>query len=250
MAKNYTEVLELRSCHCDMGGTWRPSAILEAMQETAAAHSAQCGLDRGTMLKMGVVWILSRTKVEMKRMPSIGEKLHIETYPTTARHLFFPRSHVFRNERGDEIGCANSLWVLLDTQTRRITMDARVLERIPDNRDLTSAAGLPATIRPLGGPVQAGTITPLYTDLDVNGHVNNTKYLDWCCNALGIKAMEQSCLSRFEVNYDVEIRPDCEVQTELTREADHLAFCGFEGGKRHFAIGGTLSPRSKSELSL
>ena len=250
MEKIYGETLELRSCHCDAGGLWRPSAILEAMQETAAAHSARLGLDRSTLVQMGIVWILSRTKVEMERVPQFGERLIIETYPTQNRHLFFPRSHVFKDMQGGLVGRANSLWVLVDTQTRRITSDPRVLERLPDNRDLAPAVGMPATVHPLEGPSVPGAIEPLYTDLDINGHVNNTKYLDWCCNALGPEAMQNACLSVFEVNYDSEILPGSRIRTELTRKDDCIAFCGFDGSKRHFAIRGTLAARKPSEISL
>ena len=32
---------------------------------------------------------------------------------------------------------------------------------------------------------------PVYTDLDVNGHMNNTRYADLLCNALGIDLMKE-----------------------------------------------------------
>ena len=39
MLKTYREDLLLRTCTCDMQGRWRPSAILESMQETAGTHA-------------------------------------------------------------------------------------------------------------------------------------------------------------------------------------------------------------------
>ena len=49
MQKTYRDELLLRTCHCDMQGRWRPSAILEAMQEAAGTHAellAEDGLYR------------------------------------------------------------------------------------------------------------------------------------------------------------------------------------------------------------
>ena len=178
------ETMELRACNCDMFGAWRPDAILEAMQETAGTHSALLGLDRSTMNSMGLAWVLSRVKVEFERVPKMGETVLIETYPTQNRHMFFPRSHIFKDAQGNTIGCANSLWVLLDIESRRITNSAEVQGKMPDNRDLTMAAGMPATVRTVEGEAQKAHMLPRFTDLDVNGHVNNTKYLEWCCNAL------------------------------------------------------------------
>ena len=243
MDQKLTTTMALRSCHCDMFGHWKPSSILETMQETAGEHSASFGLDRRTMDGMGVAWVLSRTKVEMKRLPRTGETIRIETYPTAARHLFFPRSHVFLDENGEEIGAANSLWVLMDLTTRRIVKNERVSSLVPDNPQLKPAAGMPATVRPLTGEVQEGALAAQFTDLDLNRHVNNTKYLDWCMNALGLKVLEENCLTAFDVNYEAEILPGSEIRTELTVQENAFAFFGFQGEQKHFSVGGKLSPR-------
>ena len=104
MEKVLHDTLTLRSCHCDMFETWRPGSILETMQETAGTHSARLGLPWDTMTGMGLAWILSRVQVQMTRLPMVTETVQIETYPTLTRHLFFPRSHIFRDAQGEEIG--------------------------------------------------------------------------------------------------------------------------------------------------
>lgn len=245
MGKIYTETFMLRPAQCDMKNMWRPSAILEMMQDTAGMHSILLGVDRDTMLENGegIVWVVTRLKVEMSRMPKAGEKITIETFPTAPRHMFCPRSHIFRDENGAQIGAANSLWVTMDVETRRITKSVFVAERMPDNSDLSPAAGMPATLRALPGDVQTGSIAAQYTDLDVNEHVNNTKYIDWCCNALGVETMQDKCVLSFDVNYDLEIRPGAQIRTELTREGDRFVFSGFSGDKKHFSVGGMLSAR-------
>ena len=244
MGKVYTETFQLRPAQCDMGQLWRPGAILETMQDTAGAHSILLGVDRDSLIgKGGLVWVVTRLHVEMTRMPKAGENISIETYPTAPRHMFFPRSHIFRDENGTQIGSANSLWVTMDMETRRITKSDHVLEKMPDNSDLSPAAGMPATVRALPGDVTAGAIEPCYTDLDVNEHVNNTKYLDWCCNAIGIDIMQKKRMLSFDVNYDMEIRPGAQIRTELTMDGDRFAFSGYSADKKHFSVGGTLTPR-------
>lgn len=84
---------------------------------------------------------------------------------------------------------------------------------------------------------------PVYTDLDVNHHVNNTKYMDWCCNALGIDCMKEHALRRFCLNYDVEVLPGQEIRTELRTLGDHFSYCGFHESQRSFDIGGELMAR-------
>lgn len=244
MQNIYAETFTLRPAQCDMGDKWKPSAILETMQDTAGEHSKILGLDRNTLLQNGgLIWVVTRLKVEFSRVPSSGEEITVETFPTAPRHMFCPRSHVFRDADGQVMGSANSLWVTMNFETRRIEKSDFVLSRMPDNSGLQPAAGMPATVRALPGSAVSGGIVPQYTDLDVNAHVNNTKYLDWCCNALGVDLMSQMYISSFDINYDHEIRPGCTVETELTREGDRFAFAGSVAGTKHFSIGGTLSAR-------
>ena len=243
MSSVYTETLELRACSCDMSGFWKPSAILETMQETAGVHSRIFGLGRDVMDAMNIAWVLSRLTVSFDRIPTVGETLTIETYPTPNRHMFFPRTHIFRDSTGAQVGCANSLWVLMDLTERKLTRSDEVLAHMPDNTGMAMLPGMPATVRPLPGEPVTVEVIPRYSELDMNRHVNNTKYLDWCVNALGVDVMAENCITAFDVNYDAEILPGSVIRTELTRDGNKFAFCGFDGAKRHFSVGGALAPR-------
>ena len=243
MSSTYTTTFRLGTRDCDMYGSWKPSAILECMQETAGVHGTQFGCGRNLLSEFGLVWVISRVKVQLNRLPRYGENISVETYPTAPRLLFFPRSHIFRSEQGEVIGTANSLWVLLDVHERRIAKSEEVAARMPDNGEFKPAAGMPATIRLLEGEAELHTITPQFSDCDLNRHVNNTRYLDWCMNALGAQLLESKCVKAFDVNYDAEILPGIDVCTRLTCDGERFAFAGFEGDKQHFAIGGTLENR-------
>lgn len=240
MLKTYKEEVILRTTQCDLMGRWRPSAILETMQEAAGMHSELLGAGRNALIQQGIVWVLTRVEVVMDHYPKIDDSISVETFPMPVRRWFFPRYYVFRDDTGAEIGRAGSLWALLDFSSRKMTRPDSILGLMPDNSDLVAPLGLPATVTEVSGTVQTATRLPEYTDLDINLHVNNTRYMDWCCNALGVDTMQKSCLKRFDVNYDLEIRPDMEIRTELRRLGDDFSFCGFHGDHRHFDIGGVL----------
>lgn len=243
MQKTYKEEFLIRTCNCDMTGAWRPSAILEAMQETAGTHSALLGLGRNALLDQGVVWVITRVEVVMDRYPKVGERISVETFPMPTRRWFFPRYYIFRDETGAEIGCAGTLWVLLDIHTRRMARPDAYTALLPDNSDLPAPLGLPATVAEVSGTLTTAEFMPAFTDLDVNRHVNNTKYMDWCVNTLGVETMEANELARFDVNYNMEIRPSQQVRTELRRLGDEFSFSGFVGDERHFDVGGMLRAR-------
>ena len=47
-----------------------------------------------------------------------------------------------------------------------------------------------------------GTNDKALVNFDLNGHVNNAKYMDWCWNALGVEALTGRCIAVFDVEYD------------------------------------------------
>ena len=51
MMKTYEEQIRMLTRDCDVNGQWRISAILEAMQEAAGAHSFLLGCGRDELLK-------------------------------------------------------------------------------------------------------------------------------------------------------------------------------------------------------
>lgn len=240
MLKTYKEDFTVRSYQTDLNARMKPSAILEVMQEAAGQHSERLGVGRNALLAKNVAWVLTRVEVDMDRYPTFEETFSVETFPMPTRRCFFPRYYIFRDASGVEIGRAATLWVLLDFGTRSMIKPDIVQKYLPDNSDLLAPLGLPAAVTEVSGTLQTEMRQPHYTDLDFNGHVNNTRYLDWCCDALGIDAMRGACLKHFAVNFDAEVRPGQLLRTELRRLGDDFSFCGFEGDKRHFDVGGIL----------
>ncbi len=241
MRKTYTQEFQIASYHTDVSARIKPSAILEFMQEIAGAHAEALDVGRRKLTPRNLAWVLTRVEVRMERYPVSGEVITVETFPMPNRRVFFPRYYIFRDAEGKQIGCAGSIWVLLDITTRKMANASDIIPLLPDNRDLTAPMGMPATVEEVGGEQQEAFRTPVYTDLDMNGHVNNTRYLDWCCNELGIDTMRRSTLSWFAVNFNQEILPGQEVRTVLHRDGERFSFSGFEGDKRHFDVGGVLS---------
>lgn len=88
MMKTYTETFTLRTRDCDLKGTWRLSAVLEAMQEAAGTHSMLLGCGRDELLKKNIVWVLSRSELHMDRYPEAGEKDHAAHLPDAEPDLF------------------------------------------------------------------------------------------------------------------------------------------------------------------
>ena len=244
MNNTYDETFTLRPRDCDLNEKWRPSAILETMQDAAGAHSLLLGCGREELIKKNIVWVLSRCELHMDRYPSVGEQVSVHTFPTPPRICFFPRYFIFTDAHGEMIGKAGSLWLLLDLTTRRMLPPGDVARLIPDNRDLSVPMNLPATVGQLQGEEFVSEYHPVYTDLDVNGHMNNTRYADLLCNTLGIALMTEYEPERIILNYNHEVLPSHTVTVRRVLRDGQYRVSGSVEGTVAFDIGGTLRRRS------
>ncbi len=240
--KTYTETFPLQTRDCDLKGTWRLSSVLEAMQEAAGIHSMLLGCGRDELLRKNIVWVLSRSELHMSRYPRSGEKITLHTFPMPNRICFFPRYYIFTDEHGEMIGKAGTLWLLLDIETRKMLPPGDIARLIPDNRDLAVPMNLPATVGNLQGEEFVTEYTPVYTDLDVNGHVNNARYADWLCNTLGIELMSKNEPETVIFNYNHEILPGSRITLRRILHDRQYRLTGIMDNSAAFEIGGVLRP--------
>ena len=244
MVNTYDETFRLRPRDCDLNEKWRPSAILETMQDAAGAHSKLLGCGRDELVKQDIVWVLSRLELHMDRYPAVGEQITVHTFPTPTRICFFPRYYIFTDAHGEMIGKAGSLWLLLDVNTRRMLPPGEVGKLIPDNKNLSVPMNLPATVSSLQGEEFVSEYRPVYTDLDVNGHVNNTRYADWLCNSLGIDLMKEYEPEHIILNYNHEVLPGHVITLRRIMKDDEYRLSGKVNDSIAFEIGGTLRRRT------
>ena len=243
MQKIYSESFLIRTSNCDMTGRLRPSDILTSMQELAGTHAHFLGCGRDALLQKNIVWVLSRTELVMDRYPTVGETLRAETFPMNNRRWFFPRYFHFWDENGTMIGKGGALWLLMDIKDRKMAPPEAALPFFPDNSDLTAPLPMPGNLSPVTGEARISKRKPTYSDIDVNLHVNNTRYADWLCDALGTEVLQDREIARLLIHYNHEVLPGQEMQLSLQTEENAFRLTGTHGEDKHFDMGGMFRAR-------
>ena len=178
----YTDHFSVTDIAVDCYGRLKPSMILFFAQEIAGRHCVQLEVDYDTLEKKRLFWAVTRHKVQITRLPIRGETIRIETWPMPTTRVAYPRSMVAYDANGNELFRSISLWVLMDLDTRSMILPGKsgisVVGTLRGN-ELSSPLGLMA--KPLNNHRQR---TVSFTDLDRNGHMNNTRYLDWIYDLL------------------------------------------------------------------
>lgn len=241
MNKTYTETFTVRGTECDAYHRMRLDAIFLNMQEVGEMHAKQLGVGHAAMLARGYFFALTRVHITVNQALVAGQTVVHTTWPGVSNRFFCPRYHEFRAQDGTLLAAAASLWCILDMEKRTIVSPLKVDLQFPDNSDLPSPISLPNRLPALGTDAHHIARIPVYSEFDVNGHVNNTKYIAWLCDALGRSTLANAFIGDLTAGYEKEIREEQPLDLAISQQDDTFTFCvASTSGEKHFVAGGTL----------
>ena len=165
----------------------RPTQMLVYMQEVSNHHMSACGLSLDALRdEKRLAFILSKIRMKIYRPLYAFEDIEVQTWTCAGRG--FAISRFYRILRGGElIADADSTWALVNvddkTLVRQDALDFYGFENEPSvDIDVPLRFKLPADC----ALESVGKRKIVYSDLDYNMHMNNTKYPDMLCDWLPI----------------------------------------------------------------
>jgi medium-chain acyl-[acyl-carrier-protein] hydrolase len=203
----WEEEVPVRSFETDFMERWKPSCIFQAMQETATHHASHFGFPYKFMLDKDLIWIISRVKVKFFTLPVLGDRVIIRTWPKGIQQkVFFMRDFQLLSPDGRQFVVATTAWILVSPKARRFLLPQALPGKVPDNDGLSAMDELLEKIPlPDGMPerlqVQAG-----YSSVDLMGHVNNARYVEWISDCFGPEEHAARKLDWMQVNYINEVK--------------------------------------------
>lgn len=195
----FKQEFTLSDIHVDCFGRAKPSTLLYLVQEAAGRHCNLLAVDRETLSHKHLFWAVTRNRVQVTRLPKLGETVTVETWPMPTTRVAYPRSVVAYDKDGLELFRSISLWVLMDDRTRAMILPQNsgvVVDGTLTGTELSVPRAIAA--RPMENAV---TKTVGYSLLDRNGHMNNTRYMDWLDDLLPAQFHKQHPVQEFTVCY-------------------------------------------------
>ena len=168
--------LLLRSKDVDLHRRLRTSRLFELLQEASIRHTEELGMGRDKTLDKGILWMVGLQRAEIRRMPVYDEQIVLKSWPGKTMHLFFPRYYQLETAAGEPLLKASALWTLVDEKTRKVVFPEKygvVIEGEVTGEEIS----LPASPRKLETD-RAEPFRVPYSYVDLNGHMNNTRYFD------------------------------------------------------------------------
>ena len=194
----------INDAHVDCFGRLKPSMLLFFCQEIAGQHCHILDADYDTLAQKNLLWAIIRQKVQITRLPVLGERITVETWPMPTTKVAYPRSVVAYDANGQELFRSISLWVLMDDRSRAMVLPGKS-GVVVDGTLTGTELSVPRAIatRPMEKETQR---VVGYTLLDRNGHMNNTRYLDWVDDLLPAMFHREKTARAFTVCYLNEAR--------------------------------------------
>lgn len=182
----------------------RLSVFFRMLQEISVAHTEELGQGRAKTLDKGVLWILARVKVEIVRMPRYDEAITFTTWPSATKHVLFPRNYVMTDGGGNVLIRAVAVWLLMDSATRKMAFPEKYNVKI-NGVEFGGELPFPTGVAPEIGD-KFGVKKVEFSDTDINGHMNNGRYLDVAADVADKIYNGKKAISSLEIEYLTEAR--------------------------------------------
>jgi len=201
-------------------------SILNLFAEIAGVHSEKIGMGFGTT---NLRWLLTGYKVNIIERPMHGDDVTVVTWSAKNNSAITSREFEVFNENGKLLMTANSNWVL-------VNFDTKHLEKITDEHILPYESETEKTnfgqmkLPKILEPKNYEASYDFFVDwkwMDLNGHINNTYYVDIADHFLPDNVKEKLSSLSFEVLYKKEIPENTMIKC-LYAEAEDAYYITFK----------------------
>jgi acyl-ACP thioesterase len=173
------------------------------MQESAVNHSDALKLGYDDLIRKNIAWVLTRQAIKLYEIPRLNDTITIETWADSYNDTMVVRDFNILDKQKETRGITRTSWMLLDLITRR---PVRIPSDILENISLEPGRLTEPLVLEKIPPINEQTDHPLtfhvvFSDLDMNHHVNNINYLKWVLDSFNYDFRMKYRIRSIETNY-------------------------------------------------
>ena len=203
----------------------RVSSLFKIMQDVIMHHTEVLNIGVKVTNEENVAWVILRMHVEIKKTPKYQQELTFFTYPNETRGFLYPRQIQVYDEKGDLNINISSLWTLINKKDRKPVTNSRIENSIKgENHE--NELPLPGKVKIEEAPLIYERKIQ-YSDVDLNGHLNNTKYIEIFENIHNTEFYKTHKIKSIDLNYLKEIKEGQTIKISANRR-DNEEFVRFD----------------------
>lgn len=227
---------EVKKDQTDSYGRMRSSDLARQMEKITEKHLASFGLDYNSLREEGKAWVISWTSIDIRALPREGEKVILRMWPGKNKAVMYKREYCFYSENGEPLVSASSLFLLMDLNTRSVAAPTEKTKQIP-------VITIPGEAKPPKMHEELAELLPkqimrkvLPAEIDKNGHMNNTCYLDWADDIRKLESCEEKIPTRIWVQYSREMQEGQAAELHYDVSDEQLCLIGSSDEGEYFSI--------------
>lgn len=173
----YTYDSRIRYSEVDKDAKLTLESLLDCFQDCSTFHTESLGLGIDYLKKENLIWVICSWQIIVDRYPKFYEKVEVGTIPYEFKGFMGNRNFFLKDEQGEIIAKANSIWSLLDASTylpHKLTKEMQEGYECLPKMEMDYAPR--KILVPEGGQYDE-TIQVKAYQLDTNQHVNNGQYV-------------------------------------------------------------------------
>lgn len=200
------------------------TSIINYLGDMAMYQSEILGVGIDYLKENDLAWVLYKWDITMDSYPLLNETIKVQTCACSFKRFYAYRKHEIIDTKGNKIGYANSVWLLINLSRRRpvrVTKDMYEVYGIDDSNNIPLDI---EDILSISEVHSEKTFQVRYSDIDTNMHVNNVKYVAWALETVPKDIVLNYELKNIKVTYEKETRygETIKVSTEVIREEDKI----------------------------
>ena len=195
--KNYSKELTIDFKETDRFLNIKMDAFVQMLNTVSMYHTVSLGMSPDYMDKRGLVWVLYQWRVHLENGKYYAKKLNFKNFAIFHKDIYSHRYFLVTDEAGTVVGYAVSVWIVIDLSKRKMV---RIPEDIQEtffdraNPALSSQQEKivefldtsPQRKKKVKEFTQERTFNLRFSDVDSNGHVNNTVYIAWALESMTV----------------------------------------------------------------
>jgi acyl-ACP thioesterase len=217
----HRQTFRVHSFEADPERRLTPAALCAFLQEAAGRHARALGVGMGDLMEQGLAWMLHRLSVEIDAWPAEQDEIAVETWPTRFTGAVAERAFRVCDAAGQELARAASRWAVVDLRARRAVRLTDAIRRLPLGETPWLDPGPAPVAPPDAEALGEAQLRVGRADLDVVGHANNTRYVEWALEAVPDEWGSERELAAIDVVFRREARRGDEVLARAVHLDDH-----------------------------
>jgi len=201
-------------------------SLFDYMQDIASDQAEKLGFGRNDLLQNNHFWVLSRIYAVITELPPWEDSIVFKTWPYGTDTVFALRNYEADYPDGRHVVSASSSWLILDSVTKKIQRPGAVLTKYNQFiNPVNSTVRIASKLEPAKNEgILSTSFRVKVSDLDMNHHTNNVKYLKWACDTYTLDFALKNVPLSVGINYLAESHFDEEIIIRTSVEKQDKIF--------------------------